>query len=455
MKLNYTKEKKSMQGNLINTTSDNSLDNSNCLDAKIEIRDKETNIPFKTDEQTTIVNANNGKNDEYIVQDNAFKNIVNEQTEMNKPNEILNSKEDNDFATVFSGNTSEDIISDVQNVQNNKYSNISRDDKYDVQNNKYFDTEMTCDEYMYMHARYPENDLKYEYITFNPNMMYKIPKNRPVRIYCDGIYDLFHYGHARQLFQAKNLFPNVHLIVGICSDALTHKLKGVTVMKDFERYESAKHCRHVDEVIEDAPWVINNEFLKKHRIDFVAHDDIPYVGVGMDDLYSHLKKQQKFIPTKRTIGISTTSIITRLISDYDIFLRKQILRGISNEELNISVFKEKKIRIAKKFENEIEEIKTNWQRKKGEISREIAFIKDKFTGLQNSISEKQEKIKINFDEMKNELILILRWWERTSNEWFKAFVNQFEPVTNVSWFEAIVGFMKGNNKQDPIKEKVY
>lgn len=33
--------------------------------------------------------------------------------------------------------------------------------------------------------------------------------------------------------------------------------------------------RWVDEVIPDAPWVINQEFLDKHRIDFVAHDSLP------------------------------------------------------------------------------------------------------------------------------------------------------------------------------------
>ncbi|THH33288.1 hypothetical protein EUX98_g937 [Antrodiella citrinella] len=192
--------------------------------------------------------------------------------------------------------------------------------------------------------------------------MYKVnepPRWRPVRIYADGVYDLFHFGHALQLRQAKLAFPSiqprftptgtpststssleppltndseaslpqseadpstytpgVYLLAGVNSDQQCVEHKSKTVMSHAERCESVRHCRWVDEVVPDAPWVIDQEFLDKYKIDYVAHDEDPYGSAGHDDVYAYCKLQGKFLPTRRTPGISTSDLLARLVSGY-------------------------------------------------------------------------------------------------------------------------------------------
>ena len=121
--------------------------------------------------------------------------------------------------------------------------------------------------------------------------------NNPMRIYADGVFDMFHIGHAKVLEQAKKLFPHVYLVVGVSGDDETIEKKGKIVMNEFERTEILKHIRWVDEVICPCPWNITLEFLDEHNIDFVAHDDVPYTSAGCDDIYAPIKKAGKFMAT--------------------------------------------------------------------------------------------------------------------------------------------------------------
>lgn len=112
----------------------------------------------------------------------------------------------------------------------------------------------------------------------------------------------------------------MYLLVGVSGDVETIEKKGKIVMNEFERTEILNHCKWVDEVICPCPWIVTVDFLNKHNIHYVAHDDLPYGSVGEDDIYAPLKAMGMFKPTQRTEGISTSDIILRIIKDYDMYV---------------------------------------------------------------------------------------------------------------------------------------
>nr|AEQ94133.1 putative cholinephosphate cytidylyltransferase [Elaeis guineensis] len=236
-----------------------------------------------------------------------------------------------------------------------------------------------------------------------------VREDRPVRVYADGIYDLFHFGHARALEQAKKSFPNTYLLVGCCNDEITHMYKGKTVMTESERYESLRHCKWVDEVIPDAPWVITQEFLDKHKIDFVAHDALPYAdasGAGKD-VYEFVKSVGKFKETKRTDGISTSDIIMRILKDYNEYVKRNLARGNTRKDLGVSYVKEKQLRVNMELTKLREKVRHSkksckqQQRPLGSITRsgwrmQIAGLQDFLRSLRKDVISCKLPLKTEF-----------------------------------------------------------
>ncbi|XP_013695655.1 choline-phosphate cytidylyltransferase 1-like isoform X2 [Brassica napus] len=69
------------------------------------------------------------------------------------------------------------------------------------------------------------------------------PTDRPIRVYADGIYDLFHFGHARSLSDwPRNRFQTLTFLWDVATMKRHISTKGRTVMTSEERYESLRHC---------------------------------------------------------------------------------------------------------------------------------------------------------------------------------------------------------------------
>jgi len=134
-------------------------------------------------------------------------------------------------------------------------------------------------------------------------------KDKPVRVYVDMIGDLFHYGHAEFLRQAKQLGD--HLIVGICSDRDVKSYKRKPILSMEERMMSVKACRYVDEVLPNAPIKITKEWIDEHSIDLVVHGD-DFDEYKMAYYYEVPIELDIFRTVPYTKAISTAKLIKRI-----------------------------------------------------------------------------------------------------------------------------------------------
>jgi choline-phosphate cytidylyltransferase len=82
---------------------------------------------------------------------------------------------------------------------------------------------------------------------------------------------------------------------------------------------------------------INSEFILDNNIDFVCHDDAPYVTADVEDAYLPAKKLGRFKATQRTKGISTTDVVSKILKNKEMYYIRNISRGKDRQDLGLGL----------------------------------------------------------------------------------------------------------------------
>ena len=130
-----------------------------------------------------------------------------------------------------------------------------------------------------------------------------------IRVYADIVGDLFHYGHVELLKKARALGD--YLLVGVCADDLVGLNKRKPILTLEERAAAVAGCRYVDQVLPNAPWIIDREWIDQHDIHLVVHGD-DYTQEQREYVFKVPIEMGIFRTAPYTQGISTSEIITRI-----------------------------------------------------------------------------------------------------------------------------------------------
>ena len=131
-----------------------------------------------------------------------------------------------------------------------------------------------------------------------------------IKGFCIGVFDLFHYGHYEYLLNAKKKCDV--LIVGVSSDSLVKKVKGVKPVFCYKkRSEMVKGLGCVDKVV--CKRSVNNLYYqKKHGFNIV------FVG----DCHKGTDKWNFFVREFKKIGVKVVFL------PYDKSISSSKLRGL-------------------------------------------------------------------------------------------------------------------------------
>ena len=134
-------------------------------------------------------------------------------------------------------------------------------------------------------------------------------------IFCDGVFDLFHFGHVNHFKEIKTLYPDSFLIVGILNDVISTEYKRKPIFDQYKRRKLVDSCKYVDKSTFDYPVILTEEFINNNNIDLVVHAFSSKLDEENQEKYFKVPiKLNKFRILNYNKNISTTKIINNLFN---------------------------------------------------------------------------------------------------------------------------------------------
>ncbi len=156
------------------------------------------------------------------------------------------------------------------------------------------------------------------------------------RIYCDGIFDLFHSGHLKHLKQIREHFIEpIFLLVGVISDKQSTEYKRKPIVDENRRLNTIISCIYVDDGFITNKLIMTEEFIKIHNIDYVIHALTDNDREQQRTFFEIPIKLGKFIELDYNKGISTTELINKRVTKLNLAVRREDTYNLLQARLNM------------------------------------------------------------------------------------------------------------------------
>ncbi|CEJ93570.1 hypothetical protein VHEMI09148 [[Torrubiella] hemipterigena] len=165
---------------------------------------------------------------------------------------------------------------------------------------------------------YSRNNYPEQYSILDSEMhtgIFRAPIPLQVRVFILGCWDIFHSGHVKILQFLKYFIPNTYLIVGVVGDNEMRDFGDFPALHATDRAAVVRSCRYVDEVIEDCPLILTQQFGDQHQIEYVAYDR-ELLSMAQMDLSTQMKFDAKMITIPESQALHSANIIRRIRTHY-------------------------------------------------------------------------------------------------------------------------------------------